>query len=135
MPFEFPFILIGKLTTAFSTDQSWRVLKSWYTGRDQEQGFQRCFAMGFNQNLASFVALANGTPAHNDLGLLSIVVFYMQLDGVSSAGAMERGWVWLWQNNSKKYNSYNLSVFRGCYMKNRLRLPILVTLPLSTHWN
>ena len=81
------------------------------------------------------MALANGTPAHNDLGFLSIVVFYMQLDGVSSAGAMDRGWVWLWQNNSKKYNSYNLSVFRGCYMKNRLRLPILVTLPLSTHWN
>ena len=65
------------------------------------------------------MALANGTPAHNDLGLLIMVVFYMQLDGVSSAGAMERGWVWLWQNNIKKYNSYNLSVFRGCYMKNR----------------
>ena len=71
------------------------------------------------------MALANGTPAHNDLGLLIMVVFYMQLDGVSSAGAMERGWVWLWQNNIKKYNSYSLSMFRGCYMKNRLRLPIL----------
>ena len=37
------------------------------------------------------MALANGTPAHSDLGLLSIVVFYMQLDEVSSAGAVERG--------------------------------------------
>ena len=30
--FEFPFILIGKSTIAFWTGQSWRVLKSWYTG-------------------------------------------------------------------------------------------------------
>ena len=28
---EFPFILIGKKTMAFLTDQSWRILKSWYT--------------------------------------------------------------------------------------------------------
>ena len=110
MRFEFPFILIDKLTTAFLTGQSWRVLKSWYTDGGQEQGFQRCLAKGFNQTLASFVAQANGTPAHNDLGLLSIVVFYMQLDGVRSACAVERVWVWLWQNKSKKNNSYNISV-------------------------
>ena len=30
--FEFPFNLIGKSTMAFLTGQSWRVLKSWYTG-------------------------------------------------------------------------------------------------------
>ena len=29
---EFLFILIGKSTVAFLTGQSWRVLKSWYTG-------------------------------------------------------------------------------------------------------
>ena len=29
---------------AFLTDQSWRILKSWYTGGDREQGFQGCFA-------------------------------------------------------------------------------------------
>ena len=30
--FEFPFILIGKSTMEFLTGQSWRVVKSWYTG-------------------------------------------------------------------------------------------------------
>ena len=40
--FEFPFILIVKSTIwmAFSTGQSWHVLKSWYTGGGPEQGFQ-----------------------------------------------------------------------------------------------
>ena len=32
--FEFPFTLIGKSTMAFLTGQSWRVLKSCYTGGD-----------------------------------------------------------------------------------------------------
>ena len=31
---EVPFILIGKKTMAFLTDQSWRILKSWYTDKD-----------------------------------------------------------------------------------------------------
>ena len=31
MRFEFPFNLIGRLTMALLTGQSWRVLKSWYT--------------------------------------------------------------------------------------------------------
>ena len=30
---EVPFILIGKKTMAFLTDQSWRILKSWYTDK------------------------------------------------------------------------------------------------------
>ena len=30
---EFPCKLIGKWTMAFLTGQSWRLLKSWYTGR------------------------------------------------------------------------------------------------------
>ena len=39
--FEFPFNLIGNSTTAFLTGQSWRVLKSWYTGWGPEQdGFR-----------------------------------------------------------------------------------------------
>ena len=42
--FEFPFNLISKSTMAFLTGQSWRLLKSWYTGGDPEQGFWRCFA-------------------------------------------------------------------------------------------
>ena len=41
---EFPFNLIG---------QSWRVLKSWYTGGGLEQGFRRCFADGLHQKLNS----------------------------------------------------------------------------------
>ena len=38
---------------AFLTDQSWRVLKSWYTGEGQEQGFRRCFADRLNQKFSS----------------------------------------------------------------------------------
>ena len=41
---EFPFNLIS---------QSWRVLKSWYTGGGPEQGFRRCFADGRHQKLSS----------------------------------------------------------------------------------
>ena len=49
--FEFPFILIGKMTMDFLRGQSWRVLKSWYTGGGPEQGFWWCFADGLNQSL------------------------------------------------------------------------------------
>ena len=53
--FEFPFILIGKSTMTLSTGQSWRLLKSWYTGGGPEQGFWRGFADGLYQSLASYV--------------------------------------------------------------------------------
>ena len=43
--FEFSFNLTGKSTMTFLTGQSWRVLKSWYTGERPEQGFRRCFAL------------------------------------------------------------------------------------------
>ena len=56
--FEFPFNLIGKSTLAFLIGQSWRVLKSWYTGGGLEQGFWRCFVDGLNQSLVSSVAQA-----------------------------------------------------------------------------
>ena len=36
--FEFPFNLIGKSTMAFLSGQSWRVLKSWYTGAGGGEG-------------------------------------------------------------------------------------------------
>ena len=42
-------ILFGKSTMAFFTDQSWRVLKSWYTAGGPEQGFRCCFANGLNR--------------------------------------------------------------------------------------
>ena len=56
--FEFPFTLIGKSTMAFLTDQSRRILKSWYTGEGPEHGFRSCFADGLNQSLVSSVAQA-----------------------------------------------------------------------------
>ena len=49
MCFEFSFDLIGKLTVAFSTGQSWCVLKSWYTGGGQEQEFQCCLVVSVVQ--------------------------------------------------------------------------------------
>ena len=49
MRFEFPFNLVGEFTMAFLTDQSRRVLKSWYAAAGQGQGFRRCFADGVNQ--------------------------------------------------------------------------------------
>ena len=38
---------------AFLTDQSWRVLKSWYTCGGQEKGFRRCVADRLNQKFSS----------------------------------------------------------------------------------
>ena len=38
---------------AFLTGQSRRVLKSWYTGGDPDQGFRRCYADGLNQRFSS----------------------------------------------------------------------------------
>ena len=44
--------LIGKLTIAFLTGQSRRVLKSWYTDGRLEQGFRRSFADRLKQKLS-----------------------------------------------------------------------------------
>ena len=49
-------------TMAFLTGQSWRVLKSWYTGGDPEQGFRRCFTDGLNQRL--ILSSAQATLPH-----------------------------------------------------------------------
>ena len=43
---------------AFLTDQSWRILKFWYTAGNPEQGFWHCFADGIYQSLVSSVAQA-----------------------------------------------------------------------------
>ena len=51
---------------AFLTGQSWRALKSLYTGGNLEQRLRRCFADGLNRSLVSSVAQAtNGlvTPS------------------------------------------------------------------------
>ena len=58
MLFEFPFNLIGKSTMTFSTGQSLRVLKSWYTAGGPEGGFRRSLADGLNQRVVSSVAQA-----------------------------------------------------------------------------
>ena len=50
---KFPFILIGQSIMAFLTVQSWRVLKSWYTGGGPGQGFRRGFADAPNQSFVS----------------------------------------------------------------------------------
>ena len=57
--FEFSLIMTAKWTMAFLTGQTWRVLKSWYTGGDPEQEFLNCFADGLNQTLVSTVAQAS----------------------------------------------------------------------------
>ena len=46
------------MVNAFSTGQSWRVLKSWYTGESPEEGFRRSLADGLNQSVVSSVAQA-----------------------------------------------------------------------------
>ena len=38
--FKFPFILIGKLTMASSTGQSWWIIKSWYTAGVPQHDFR-----------------------------------------------------------------------------------------------
>ena len=52
MCFEFPYKMIGKLAMARLTGQSWRVLKSWYTGGGLEQRiwalFRRRYLPGFD---------------------------------------------------------------------------------------
>ena len=48
---------------AFLTGQSWRVLKSWYTGGGPEQVFRGCFADELNQSLVSSMAQAKESLA------------------------------------------------------------------------
>ena len=52
---------------AFLTDQSWRVLKSWYTCESPEQEFRRCFTDGLNQSLVSSVTQAKNKGDHETL--------------------------------------------------------------------
>ena len=49
--FEFLFNLIGKLTMAHLTGQSWRVIKSYYTGVGPEEGYRHCCADGLLRSL------------------------------------------------------------------------------------
>ena len=64
--FEFPFNLIGMSTVAFLTNQSWCILKSWYTqvgAQLREQRFWRCFTDRLNQSLQFHLfRLVNNNP-------------------------------------------------------------------------
>ena len=53
----------------FLRGQSWRVLKSWYTGRGPEQGFWWCFADGLNQSLVQGLASTWSFKPREDLFL------------------------------------------------------------------
>ena len=58
--FKFCFIFVGKLTMAFLTGQSQRLLKSWYSAWGPEQGFWCCFTEGLNKSLVVSVTQADG---------------------------------------------------------------------------
>ena len=53
------------------TSQSWRVLKSWYTGGSPENEFQRCFAEGLNQKLSSLY----GAGYQKDVTFGSLILY------------------------------------------------------------
>ena len=58
---EFPFNQIGEPTMAFLTCQSWRVLKSWYTGGSPEQDFT------FQTVLTTSLVLSEAQATHLNL--------------------------------------------------------------------
>ena len=56
--FQVPFVLIGKSTMVFLTNQSWRVFKFCYTAGGPEHGVWRFLSGGLNQSLVSSVGQA-----------------------------------------------------------------------------
>ena len=70
--FRVSYNLIGKLTMGILTSQSWRVLKSWYTGGNPENEFQRCFAEGLNQKLSSLY----GAGYQKDVTFGSLILYH-----------------------------------------------------------
>ena len=55
---EFPFILIGNSTLAFSRGQSWDLLNSWYTDRGPEHRLRLCLADFTNRSFIACATLA-----------------------------------------------------------------------------
>ena len=80
---NFLFILIDRTTMAFLTGQSWRVLKSWYTGETPEQGFWCCFADGLNQSLVSCAAQAKNKGEREAIEI-EIVILSNNMMGLGS---------------------------------------------------
>ena len=56
-----------QISDGFLRGQSWRVLKSWYTSRDPEQGFWRFFSDELNRSLVSSVTRAVQLKRSSDL--------------------------------------------------------------------
>ena len=82
--FVYPFILIGELTMAFLTGQSWHILKSWYTGAGPEQEFRCCFADGLNQSSVSSVTQATLWRAFLKRYVFSDRFHWIRVDGRSN---------------------------------------------------
>ena len=58
--FQIPLNIIGNV---FLIGQSWRVLKSWYTGGGPERGFRRCFVDGLKFRRGTCVCGAGYTES------------------------------------------------------------------------
>ena len=54
--FRISFHLDCRIDNGIFNRQTWRLLKSWYTGGDPEQGIWRCFTDGLNKSLVSSAA-------------------------------------------------------------------------------
>ena len=114
MRFDFFFNLIGKLTMVFF--ESWRLLKSWYTGGGEDQGFRRCFAEIFflpSQNLSSAVSCLTIRCQKGKFR------FKIGVDKVRNFKGLCHGWHFHFVCNVN-YLSYSLREFR-----NILRMKIL----------
>ena len=64
MRFEFPFNLVGRSTMAFLKGESWRVLKSWYTGGAQNKDFCVVSQTDLTRSLFQSVARASEMTGH-----------------------------------------------------------------------
>ena len=63
---------------ALLTSQSWRVLKSWYTGGGSEQGFLRCFTDGLKQSQVLSVAQTRRQLCINHSTTIILSLCYLQ---------------------------------------------------------
>ena len=77
-----------QISDGFLRGQSWRVLKSWYTSRDPEQGFWRFFSDELNWSLVSSV-----TRAVHELNIRDKVSYYHIIEKVQrSEKQLQIGW-------------------------------------------
>ena len=65
MGFEFPLNLIGKSTLAFLKGESWRALKSWYTGGAHNKDFCVVSQTDLTRSLVQSLARASEMTGHH----------------------------------------------------------------------